>query len=304
MTVPPQPPPPLPAWRRALRWAWLLAVGVALAVVLRRHGPQMLREARAIPPWALAGATAAMLAGVGASAMVWRVLLTGLGHPLRLRDGARVFFLGQIGKYVPGSVWPVLAQMELGRDHAVPATVSAAAFALFMAVHLLSAVVAGVVALSVTGLAAWPWLVAAVPAALLLLPGPLRLGLGLAGRFARRPMPVPPPAGVLLAACGWAGAMWGCYGLHLWLLAPGAGVPLGLVEAVGVYALAWAAGFVVVVAPAGAGAREAVMLALLAGSAGTSALLALALVSRGLGTVADALWALAATARAGRPRAG
>ena len=288
---------PLPAWRRLLRWLWLAAVIAGLVVVLRAHGPQMLREARAIPPWALAGAMTAMLAGVGASAMVWRVLLTGLGHPLRLRDGARVFFLGQIGKYVPGSVWPVLAQMELGRDHAVPATVSAAAFALFMVVHLLSAVVVGAVALPVTGLVAWPWLLAALPAVLLLLPGPLRLGLHLAGRIVRRPLPAPARAGALVVACGWAMVMWACYGLHLWLLAPGTGVPLGLVEAAGVFALAWAAGFVLVIAPAGAGAREAVLLALLAGSAGTGALLALALVSRVLGTVADALWALAVLAQ-------
>ena len=34
--------------------------------------------------------------------------------------GLRVFFLAQIGKYVPGSVWVFVAQMELGRSLGVP----------------------------------------------------------------------------------------------------------------------------------------------------------------------------------------
>jgi hypothetical protein len=33
---------------------------------------------------------------------------------------ARILFLGQLGKYLPGSVWPVLAQMELGKTYRVP----------------------------------------------------------------------------------------------------------------------------------------------------------------------------------------
>ena len=38
------------------------------------------------------------------------------GSPLPLAVARRVFLLAQLGKYLPGSVWPVLAQTELGRD--------------------------------------------------------------------------------------------------------------------------------------------------------------------------------------------
>jgi uncharacterized membrane protein YbhN (UPF0104 family) len=266
-------------------------VAAALVLVLRRHGADVVQAARSVSGPALALATLAMTAGVAASAMVWRALLTGLGHRLPVRAGARVFFLGQIGKYVPGSVWPVLAQMELGRDYGVPAAVSAAGFALFMVVHLLTAAILAALALPAAGLADGWWALAAAPAALLLLPPPLRLALRLGGRVVRRPMPPLPSAGALLVAVGWAAAMWACYGVHLWLLARSAGAPVGAVAAAGVFALAWSAGFVFVVAPAGAGAREAVLLGLLGGVAPAGALLAVALLSRLLGTVADALWA-------------
>lgn len=283
--------PSLPAWRRALRWAWLVAVAIALVLVLRRHGADVARAARSISAPVLGLALLATTAGVAASAMVWRALLTGLGHRLPLRAGGRVFFLGQIGKYVPGSVWPVLAQMELGRDYGVPAAVSAAAFALFMVVHLLSAVVVAALALPAAGLVEGWWALVAVPAVLLLLPPPLRLGLRAGGRLLRRPMPPLPPAGALTGAVGWAVTMWACYGVHLWLLARDAGATVDAAAAAGVFALAWSAGFVFVVAPAGAGAREAVLLALLGGAAPAGVLLAVALLSRLLGTVADALWA-------------
>ena len=50
----------------------------------------------------------------------WQSLLAGLGSPLRTTTAGRIFFIGQLGKYIPGSVWPVLTQMELGARAKVP----------------------------------------------------------------------------------------------------------------------------------------------------------------------------------------
>ena len=49
-----------------------------------------------------------------ANLQAWQVLLAGLGSPLRTTTAGRIFFIGQLGKYIPGSVWPILTQMELG----------------------------------------------------------------------------------------------------------------------------------------------------------------------------------------------
>ena len=81
---------------------------------------------------------------------------------------------------------------------------------------------------------------------------------------------------------------WAAYGGATWVLVqrldPG---PAGLPVAVGAYALAWVVGFLAVAAPAGVGAREAVVVVVLAPLVGTAGALAVALVSRAALTVVD-----------------
>ncbi|MCA1784223.1 MAG: UPF0104 family protein, partial [Intrasporangiaceae bacterium] len=50
----------------------------------------------------------------------WRAMLKDLGSDLRIAPAAGVFFVGQLGKYVPGSIWAVLAQAEMGARLGVP----------------------------------------------------------------------------------------------------------------------------------------------------------------------------------------
>src|SRR4051794_41368169 len=56
------------------------------------------------------------MVGLGASALSWHALLVDIGEPLPRRVALRVFFVGQVGKYLPGGIWPVLSQMELGHS--------------------------------------------------------------------------------------------------------------------------------------------------------------------------------------------
>ncbi|WP_342770092.1 hypothetical protein [Xylanimonas allomyrinae] len=87
---------------------------------------------------------------------------------------------------------------------------------------------------------------------------------------------------------------WVVAGVHVWLLATGLGLDATgrtLVMLVGGYALAWVAGFVVVFVPAGAGVREAVLLALLAGALPHAAVLLVVLLTRALLTVVDLVFA-------------
>jgi hypothetical protein len=66
------------------------------------------------------GALACVLAALVCTMLVWRALMAGLGSPLSVGVASRVVFVGQLGKYLPGSVWPVLAQIELASEHKVP----------------------------------------------------------------------------------------------------------------------------------------------------------------------------------------
>ena len=53
--------------------------------------------------------------GVGLGVGLWRQVLSGLDVDLPWVSALRVYFTSQLGKYVPGSVWPVIMQMEAGR---------------------------------------------------------------------------------------------------------------------------------------------------------------------------------------------
>ena len=70
---------------------------------------------------------AAAMAGGTCMMLAWRAVLADLGSPLPLRAAAKISFVSQLGKYVPGAVWAFAAQVELGRDAGVPRRRSVAA---------------------------------------------------------------------------------------------------------------------------------------------------------------------------------
>ena len=276
-----------------MRWIWLIAVAVAFGLALWRQRFSVVDALADIEAWRIAAAAFTGLVGVGVSGQIWRSLMTGLGAPLAVGASVRIFFVGQLGKYLPGSVWPVLAQMELGRDHHVAPRTSAAAVALFLWVHLCTGAAVACVAVPLTTDIPAVVVLGAPLALALLTPFVLGRAIGIVLRLTRRPAPAQlPGAASVSAATGWALLMWLCYGLHLWLLAEGFGVgqgvlvnPLGMV---GAFAAAWSLGFLFLIAPAGAGAREAVLLALLPLASGSA--LAVVVVSRVLLTFADGVW--------------
>jgi glycosyltransferase 2 family protein len=95
---------------------------------------------------------------------------------------------------------------------------------------------------------------------------------------------------------GWAIAFWIVYGGHVWVLAVGLGADpwRTLPVAIGGFAIAFSLGPLLVVLPAGAGVREAVMVLLLHSVLSTSEATAVALTSRGILMATDGLLALAA----------
>jgi hypothetical protein len=254
-------------------------------------------------------ALAAVLGGILATFLCWRAVLADLGGRLPVAAGARVFFLGQLGKYLPGSLWPLLAQMELGRDHQVPERASGSAVGVFLLVLVGTGLVVAAAATPLLGpdaVHAYGWLLAVLPLVLLVAAPPvLNRLLGLVMRLARRPpLPAPMSAGGILRAAGWALVSWLAYGAHVWVLAgqlTPAG-PLLLARATGAFAAAWCAGFLLVVVPAGAGVREAALVLLLSGALTRPEATVVAVVSRLLFVVGDLGWAAVALP-AGRRRA-
>jgi uncharacterized membrane protein YbhN (UPF0104 family) len=245
--------------------------------------------------------------GLAASALSWRALLADLGVPLPLPVATRVFFVGQLGKYLPGGFWPVVAQMELGRDAgAGRRQVGTAAF-LVMAVNVLTGLLVAVLCLplaSASALHRAGWLLVLLPVGLVafhprVIGGLINRGLRV---LRREPLERLPTARGLLVGAGWSLVMWACYGAHMYVLArpvAEAGHRLPLLAA-GAYSLAWSVGFLLVIAPAGAGAREAVLVGALSPAMPVAAATTVALISRLAMTVADFGYAGAALAVSSR----
>ncbi len=280
----------------ALRVAFLVAVVVFAWLGLRGRLDEVGDALRDTSVPGVAAALGLVLLGLAGTGLLWRHLMSALGAPLPWRAGLALFFVGQLGKYIPGSVWSLGAQAQMAGRHAVPARTTVTVGLLFLGYHVATGVVAGAFVVLLGGLEApWPrWVsVLALVCSLLTVTPPVvrAAGRAVAGRQVRVGWA---DTGLVLAL---RAATWTAYALALVLLSPG--LPWQHVAAYGgAFALAYAVGVVVVIAPAGVGAREALFVLLLAPVTTVAGATALALLARVVHAGADGLmaagwWALA-----------
>jgi uncharacterized membrane protein YbhN (UPF0104 family) len=293
-------------WRTPLRVAFaVLSVG-ALAYATVSQWSRVGDTIRDVSAPGLALGVVGMVTATYCSMLAWRAVLADLGSPLRLRYATGIFFIGQLGKYLPGSLWPVVAQMELGKEHGVPRKRSAVAALLVIVMGLTAAGVVGAVTLPFVAkgsLAPYRWVFVVPLLGLVLLAPPVfRKVTATALRLLRRaPLDRDLSLRGTAAALAWSVAQWLAYGIGVWAVARGLpGAPHGLLAlATGAYALAWSAGFLFLIAPAGAGVREGALVLLLAPSLGSGPALGVALLARLLATVGDLVWGLVAFGESG-----
>jgi hypothetical protein len=279
----------------------LLTVLAFVAVVLVARWQEVRAVLARLSLAAVGLAIVAVLGSLLCSFLGWRAALAGLGSRLPLGGAMRVFFLGQLGKYVPGSVWSVVAQVELGRDYGVPRRSSGTAVVIATLTALatgLAVAGAGLLLLGPDAYGGYAWTLLMLPVALVVLwPPVLNRLIAVVLRLARRdPMPTSLDLGAIVRVAGWSLAAWALFGIHVWILAlgVGAGGASLLLKATAAYAAAWCIGFLLVVAPAGAGAREAALVFLLHPTMPSTEATVIALTSRLVVTVADMVWGLVA----------
>jgi uncharacterized membrane protein YbhN (UPF0104 family) len=202
--------------------------------------------------------------------------------------------VGQLGKYVPGSIWSVVLQTQLARGVGVPRARAFTTSVTYVGLSVSSALAIGLVGLpvlvSLDSPLAWT-LIAILPLALVCThPRVLTVLVNLILRLLRKaPLPHPLTWRGVSSALGWFLVTWLLYGAHLWLLASALGAPgwEGFLRSVGGFALALTAGALFFVVPSGAGVREGLIVAALAGVMTTGEALGVAVVSRALFTAAD-----------------
>jgi uncharacterized membrane protein YbhN (UPF0104 family) len=219
----------------------------------------------AAPGWIVLAAAFA-LAGQLVAVLGFRALLQTMSHTLPYADVARLYFVSQLGKYVPGSVWPIVALAEMSRKHGIPRRGGTVAASVALLFSLATGAIVGIV-FTVAGAAQhrpelW-WLMLIVPVGIALLhPRFIAAAVHRVLHMARRePLDIDLSGPPLRGAIGWPAVSWLLMGLQCWALCVAFGAPelKSLAPAIGGFALAYAAGTIFVPAPAGVGVREAVL---------------------------------------------
>jgi len=275
--------------RRVLVLALLAYVGYQVALRWRDVATTLV----ALPVPTMVLSFVAVLIGMCLVPFMFRTMLADLGTRVTARDAARIVLVGQLGKYVPGSVFAVLMQVELAKSAGVDRTRGGTASLLGAGLGIIASLIAGTLALPafVRGHHELLWLVCLLPAGLVLLhPKPLTWVVSRALTLLRRqPLPHAISAGAIARTVGLCLGIYVLWGTQLYLLASSLGYHgvATFVLCVGVPGLAMSAGVVAFFLPSGIGARELVIVTALTAVMPAGPALAIAVVSRLMFTLGD-----------------
>jgi hypothetical protein len=283
--------------------AWLFVQIAFFAVVVWYFAGQVMTEWKNIaglsstlhPDWGMVAQSALwVFAAYAVLIETWRQTVVAWGERLSWGTAARIWFISNLGRYVPGKIWQIGAMSALAREAGVSGVAAVGSSLVVNLVNILAACL--VVALAgsrqlagpgfVIGLVAFSLAVAAAP---WVLPALVRI----ANRITGREVPVPriPALAIVFAVAGCAVA-WNLYGIGFRQLATALfGEPAGRTSAyTAVFTLSYISGYLALFAPGGIGVREGVLTRLLpaAGLASGAGALLLVFVSRLWLTVLEA----------------
>src|SRR5664280_2449535 len=276
----------------------LVLVLAAVAVVVSRNWQAFVDSIDRIGIGGVALSLAAAVVGVVGNYLQWRSVLVGLEVRFGALEGARVFFVSQLGKYLPGSVWPIVMQMEAGRRRGAGRKTMLAANLITVLLSLCVGLVLAALLLPSSSPAAlhkfW-WALAALPLLVVLAhPRSFPFLLDRVLKVLRRPpLDVRMTGPATIIALGWSTLSWVAFGAHLAVLVVAMGKPsLGLLAlCIGGMGLAVSAGLMFLPAPAGAGMREIVLGFLLLTVLSSGQVVAVVIASRVIILLADLLMA-------------
>jgi uncharacterized membrane protein YbhN (UPF0104 family) len=251
------------------------AVGVGLAVVcawfvghrLADDWPSARHALGSASPGWLVVAVVLAAAGMTAIAVGWRAVLAELGHQRSTPLVVAWYFAGEIGKYLPGGVWPIVGRGELARRGGVRRTAAYSSVALSLGLLYLAAALVACVLLpfaldGADGRVGFVLLLAPLGLACLHPSVSARVE-SWAARVLRRPIDVRVPTfGEALALVARYVPAWLLIGGATWSVARALDPHAGLARILFATAVSWLVGFLAVPVPGGVGVREAVFVAL------------------------------------------
>lgn len=199
----------------------------------------------------------------------WRRMIVAWGDQLDFGNAARIWFISNLGKYVPGKIWGIGAMAELARQRNVSPAAAAGSSIINVVVNIATGFVVALVigwtaidALSHGHARLGVTLAAAMIAGLLLLPVTLPAILAVARKATGRALAfgVLPHRVIYISIAGNLVA-WTMYGAAFRIFVSGVlGHATGrLGDYVAVYASSYVVGYLALLIPGGLGAREAAL---------------------------------------------
>ena len=283
---------------------WLLAIAIvwyAIAALRGQWAEAGERLSSIKPQWSwILIATAIVVATYILLIETWRRIVLAAGQSLAFADAARIWFVSNLGKYVPGKVWSIAAMTMMAREQSVSAAAAAGSSVLIQLVTI----AAGIGVVFVTGAQAvdHPSLAIAIAAVILVslatLPAALpRIGK-LAASLTGKEITLPRISAKTVWMCVASSVLsWIAYGVAFEFFVRGIlGSSAGATTSyIAVYAASYIIGFLALFAPGGAVVRESAIVTgmLRFGLSGQADALAIAVASRIWLTVTELLPGLA-----------
>jgi uncharacterized membrane protein YbhN (UPF0104 family) len=252
--------------------------------------------ADAEPAWLVLAVVVAAL-GMLAVALPWKRALALVGIEAGWRACVTWYFVGEIGKYVPGGIWPVVGRAELARRGGHPrsgayASVALSLGALYLADMLLVALLLPLRFLDDASGSLWVLLLLPIGLALLH-HRPLGWFVELAEKAMKRKLTVRiPPWSESLKLIACYLPAWVLIGTATWCVARAFDPDVSWLTIAPAAMLSWVIGFVLVPVPGGVGVREAAFVALVGGALPSGVRATIAVVARLVFMLVDAAGAL------------
>jgi uncharacterized membrane protein YbhN (UPF0104 family) len=251
---------------------------------------------RGISLWQVAGSFFLVALGIMLLRRTWSRVLSGFGYELSRQDASKVFYIGQLGKYLPGSMWSIAAQATLARKYNIPVRTTAAVGLLLVYLLLISsfALLGFLSAIQkfsiVQELVFLPLLLLAIS----VVGAHPRILSTIAKLLAGSPFSFEKPWSAIAQLHTSLLLVWTLFGLSIFLLVPIHDANQ-ILDSLGVsifyFSLAFVSGILLPFAPAGIGVREGILIAGLSLEFGIDVAVSTALLARFIHTVADLLFA-------------
>ena len=279
---------------RAASWTLVAATLGFVAWAFWAGWPRLAGHDWDVRPAGLVASTLLLSVVLASATLVWSRVLLSMGAPgVPARTLLRIWFHSNLARYVPGKIWQFVAAADLARSRGLAPATMLVSLVVAMGFFLLGAAVVALAALGLPGLPRSPVTAAVAALAALALVHPRAVAAAL--RLVPRRAADVEWRGTWLggaAILGLGVAYWIANGAAFALFLDSVvGTPVGAFRAlVGANAAAYLVGYLVVVAPAGLGFREATLTALLGGILGSGLGDDRALALGAVAALASRLW--------------